>query len=301
MPPMFVPNTTTGVNQSDPSRNGKRSKRPAGEYGEADGRVPSNGPSRSKTAQNLQQYPNTQNDVGHSRRPTFQASQSHSQLQNKYPYIESDLLGIGASGRVIEPTSNSNRARIIPGASPTHRVIPPQVPPLPKFLRNNAVPPGDTDHQTQDWPKDRHSRRHRNDDRRRSLRGMDELASRGPGRSHGTAAASLSDGEDSVKTRLVSASAFVSGYGAGYDEGYGYASVYHQGYMPARQDGYAARRPASSEGGVGGLGLLGVPGGILAGQSDSPDDMTTPRPRHTESHPRVSTGSYQLQQYLHAI
>jgi hypothetical protein len=115
---------------------------------------------------------------------------------------------------------------------------------------------------------------------------MDELASRVPGESR-EMGSSFSDGED-IESRLVSASAFVSGYGSGYDEGYGYAAAYSRDYMRSRQDDYAVRRPGSSEYGVGGLGLQGIPrsSAVTEDHPDSVEDMTTPRPRHSEPHRR---------------
>ncbi|KIM81258.1 hypothetical protein PILCRDRAFT_506303 [Piloderma croceum F 1598] len=285
-PPMFVPDSTSGVGSS---RSRKRSKGPVGRDGRSEERVSTDraGPSRNQSAPTPQHYAHARDEAEFSQNQNTPTSQPYTQPQNKYPYIASDLFGIG---RAVDQTTHNNRARIIPGASPTKRIIPPRVPPLPKFIRDGTQK---FIEQSPERPRDRQSRRHRDDDRRRSFQGMDELASRVSG--HHGLAASLSDGEDDIENRLVSASAFVSGYGSGYDEGYGYASTYRHGYMPSRSDGYAVPRSDSSDDGVGGLGLLDIPRNPVVAealdQADGVDDMTTPRARHAEPHRRRSNST----------
>ena len=216
------------------------------------------------------------------------ASQSHlqPQPQNKYPYIESDVIGPSQASQnpqtVQQPTNN--RARIIPGASPTQRVIPPPV----RFMYADSQGHAETDWETEVRPRDQYGRQYRHHDRRRSFRGRDEFTTAGQPR--GTAMVSASDGEiDDVQGRLVSASAFVAGYGSGYNEGFGYASTYRREYVPEVQSAFSAERLDSSENSNSGLGLIGIPGNMAAtgtvmyDNSDGLADVTTLRPIPTRS------------------
>jgi hypothetical protein len=256
---------------------------------EEDRRV-TEGPSRNR------QYPQTQSAEP---RQSAQSSQRHLQPQNQYPYIQSNFLGASelprpthaatsAHTQIAQPSTNS-QARIIPGASPTHWVIPPPLPSVPRYIYSDVHARAETDWESEERPKDRYNRRHRSRNQRRS---RDESSS-ASGQARGMPMTSASDGEtDDVESRLVSASAFVAGYGSGYDEGLGYSTVYTRGgYVPAVQRDYSAPNSDSPENGVGGLGLIGIPGNIavtgrvVQENSDGPADVTTPRQRPTQSRP----------------
>jgi hypothetical protein len=290
---MFVPDGAPGP------RDGKRSKKLAGEDGKADGRLSSNG-ARHRSASTSQPYPHIADET------TISRPKPDAQPHYDNPYLNGNTpIGLLAL-RAMAPHP-SNRSKVLPGAAPEERIIPPRLPPAPKAVQDRGI----REHENAEREA-RRRRRHRDreeEHRRRSYQGADEQAprasSKGKQRSRsrprGMAVASYSDGEEvrasgrgdnNVQNRLESAAAYVSGFGLGYDQGYSYtASAYSQTYMPPRADGYAARRqpePSESEfeEAVGSLGLLGVPGdAVITGtvtEAHPDDELTTPRPTHTE-------------------
>lgn len=86
----------------------------------------------------------------------------------------------------------------------------------------------------------------------------------------------MSDGEtDEVDSRLNSASAFVAGYGSGYQEGFGYASAYRP-YVPPQRD-MVQGSGQSTHGMVAGAASI-------RSVSIDPEDVMTPRARPAEAH-----------------
>lgn len=294
---MMIPSSSVTAAEQVQLSMSTDSKKSMGDHrsrtGEEDGRMAVNGEGSNRH----RQYPDTSNAAELDPRKSVQSSQRQHHPQNHYSYVQSEFLGSNGLPHTAPPThhqttqqTSNSRARIVPGASPTHWVIPPPLPlpPLPRYLYGDVHPHAETDWETEERPRDRHNRRHRTHDRRRS---KDEPSSSGLAR--GMPMSSASDGEvDDVETRLVSASAFVAGYGSGYDEGLGYSSIYSRGgYVPAVQSDNSTPRSISSEHGVGGLGLIGIPGDsvitgtVIQASSNGPADVTTPRARPTQSHP----------------
>lgn len=195
---------------------------------------------------------------------------SSSQPQNKYPGVHP-------------------RAKIIPGAYPEERIIPPREPLPPKFMRDETPPT---------------SSRRPHEGHRRLHQGVNEYTSSSGSRYGGRGGAS--DGESDeveLERRLDSASAFVAGYGSGYEEGLGYAAsaASYRPYIPPPPP------PLPSS-----FGVQNMVASMQSVSIDS-DDVLTPRVRPGEpptataawgSSGRVPTASaqpglQQLDQILH--
>ena len=208
-----------------------------------------------------------------------------SSSQNKYTYVE--------PGTVQQPipipstgASTSNRAKIIPGAHPEERIIPPREPLPPKFMREEPTAQSSVGwaRRPQEGSSSHHYHRRRDhDERRRSYQGVSI--------SRHVRGGVMSDGEtDEVENRLNSASAFVAGYGSGYEEGLGYASASASAYRPYIPPPPHPERAMFSHGVV--ASTTSMQSVSVSASVDS-EEVMTPRARpaetHRDSEPSTST------------
>ncbi|KAF9223121.1 hypothetical protein BS17DRAFT_880769 [Gyrodon lividus] len=196
-----------------------------------------------------------------SRRPSAQEGDGVDRHQERRPYAESSRTKSLDPAADTRYAADQGRSHIVPGAPPSQRVVPSFPSPTPSWAHHPLV------------------------EERRSDEEQDVREVRRTVRMNGAAGGgSNMDSRPNVEARLVSAAAYIQGYGSGYESGFRVVSE-PAFFAPSpfgsdrseRAHGFPVQE--SPDQAIGGLGLMGVPQQIAVGTVSTPDEDATPMNR----------------------
>ncbi|KIJ16213.1 hypothetical protein PAXINDRAFT_168744 [Paxillus involutus ATCC 200175] len=196
-----------------------------------------------------------------SRRPSAQEGDGVDRHQERRPHAESGRTPFPNPTADTRYSIDEGRSHIVSGAPPSQRVVPSIPSPTPSWAHHPLVEERRSD---DEW------------DARKVHRTVRQSAGVGDG--------SDAETRPGVEARLVSAAAYIQGYGSGYDSGLRVVSE-PATFAPSsfgsdrseRAHAFPVRE--SPDQAIGGLGLMGVPHPTAPGTVSTPDEDATPMNR----------------------
>ncbi|KIK98624.1 hypothetical protein PAXRUDRAFT_823669 [Paxillus rubicundulus Ve08.2h10] len=194
-------------------------------------------------------------------RPSAQEGDGVDRHQERRPHAESGRTPFPNPTADTRYSADEGRSHIVPGAPPSQRVVPSIPSPTPSWAHHPLV-------------------EERRSDEERDVRKVHRMVRQSAGAGDGSDA----DTRSGVEARLVSAAAYIQGYGSGYDSGVRVVSE-PATFAPSsfgsdrseRAHAFPVRE--SPDQAISGLGLMGVPRPIAPGTISTPDEDATPMNR----------------------